>query len=87
MQHPHRALAQLGVVQQQQYHKNNQEVRGKLGQVELDLDARHLAVQWGVEDIHTNDVELGGSGSWVGCGIVTWCCCCRSERRLHTRME
>ncbi len=61
MQHPHRALAQLGVVQQQQYHKNNQEVRGKLGQVELDLAARHLAVQRSAEYIHSDDVELGGS--------------------------
>ncbi len=61
MQHPHRALAQLGVVQQQQYHKYNQEVRGKLGQVELDLAARHLAIQRGVENIHSDDVELGGS--------------------------
>ncbi len=72
MQHPHRALAQLGVVQQQQHHKYNQEVRGKLGQVELDLAARHLAVQWMGEYIHTDDVEFGGLESWVGCGIATW---------------
>ncbi len=61
MQHPHRALAQLGVVQQQQYHKYNQEVRGKLGQVELDLAARHFTIQRGFKYIHSDDVELGGS--------------------------